>query len=55
MSIQPKIGWFTSFELPSKHGICNWYGCGKPVVERTGFCKKHGKHEINVRIGVIPL
>jgi hypothetical protein len=44
-----KIGWFTTFSLPSKIGICDWYGCGKPVF-KNGFCKECGNRKIKVII-----
>lgn len=49
MNNKPKIGWYTTFSLPSKYGICNWYGCNKKVT-KNGFCNEHGKREIKVQI-----
>jgi hypothetical protein len=48
-----KRGIYTTFELPSKRGICNWYGCKKSVTI-GGFCEEHGKIEVKATICEIP-
>lgn len=49
LAIQPKIGWYTTFELPSKRGFCNYYGCKKRAI-KNGFCEECGKIKVTVAI-----
>jgi hypothetical protein len=44
-----KIGFYTTFELPSKRGNCNFYGCKRKAV-KNGFCEECGKFKIKVGI-----
>jgi hypothetical protein len=49
LNFNMSIGFYTTFELPSKSGRCNFYGCNKGVFH-GGFCEAHGKIEIRGKI-----